>query len=288
MNIKDFLIDNYIWILVVILLSIITIIGFLADKKKGKKEKPIKTKENQTANQDAVNPISYQAPPTNTMYQPPLGAINTQINNPNPTTVNTSFPNTMNNQGVNQPTIEPIAPVSPINSINNNYNSLNNNSFGPSIEQPGTIPKAVSPQPIITNQIPNTNPIPSPLENINSMNNITNTTLPTPEQPQTISVPNQVTPQQNIAFNPYQNTNNNNQFPNQTLPPQQEYPQMANFNQPTTPINSVYPNETVIPNIQTPPSPQNNLQNSGMSSPQVTSPQPINFVYGNPSNDQQQ
>ena len=40
MNIKDFLIDNYIWILVIILITIITIIGFLADKKKsGKKEK---------------------------------------------------------------------------------------------------------------------------------------------------------------------------------------------------------------------------------------------------------
>ena len=34
MNIKDFLIDNYIWIIVIILITIITIIGFLADRKK--------------------------------------------------------------------------------------------------------------------------------------------------------------------------------------------------------------------------------------------------------------
>ena len=37
MNIKEFLLDNYIWILVVILLSIITVIGFLADKNRGGK-----------------------------------------------------------------------------------------------------------------------------------------------------------------------------------------------------------------------------------------------------------
>ena len=48
MNIKDFLIENYIWILVVILLCIITVIGFLADKKKTKKEKIKKEIENET------------------------------------------------------------------------------------------------------------------------------------------------------------------------------------------------------------------------------------------------
>ena len=44
MNIKNFLIDNYIYIIIVIVLIIITIIGFLADKKKSseKKEKPSK------------------------------------------------------------------------------------------------------------------------------------------------------------------------------------------------------------------------------------------------------
>ena len=35
MNIKDFLLDNYIYIIIVIVLIIITIIGFLADKKRG-------------------------------------------------------------------------------------------------------------------------------------------------------------------------------------------------------------------------------------------------------------
>ena len=39
MNIKDFLLDNYIWIVVVIILCIITVIGFLADKTRTKKEK---------------------------------------------------------------------------------------------------------------------------------------------------------------------------------------------------------------------------------------------------------
>ena len=41
MNIVDFLIANYYWFIAIILLTIITIIGFLADKKKSdaKKEK---------------------------------------------------------------------------------------------------------------------------------------------------------------------------------------------------------------------------------------------------------
>ena len=41
MNIKDFLIDNYIYIIIVIVLIIITIIGFLADKKKNGEKKEI-------------------------------------------------------------------------------------------------------------------------------------------------------------------------------------------------------------------------------------------------------
>ena len=34
MNIKDFLIDNYIYIIIVVILIVITVIGFLADKKR--------------------------------------------------------------------------------------------------------------------------------------------------------------------------------------------------------------------------------------------------------------
>ena len=43
MNIKDFLMDNYIYIIIVIVLIIITIVGFLADKQKnGGKKKRVK------------------------------------------------------------------------------------------------------------------------------------------------------------------------------------------------------------------------------------------------------
>ena len=63
MNIKQFLIDNYIWILAIILITIITIIGFLADKKKsGKKNEippqpiaPAGSIENQTTMQSQDN-----------------------------------------------------------------------------------------------------------------------------------------------------------------------------------------------------------------------------------------
>ena len=43
MNIKDFLMDNFVYIIIIIILIIVTIIGFLADKKKNgeKKEAPV-------------------------------------------------------------------------------------------------------------------------------------------------------------------------------------------------------------------------------------------------------
>ena len=79
MNIKEFLLDNYIWILVVILLSIITIIGFLADKKKG----PKKSKQNnqKTLNPESIPngaPLNYQ--PASTDSQQPLNYQNQMIN----------------------------------------------------------------------------------------------------------------------------------------------------------------------------------------------------------------
>ena len=40
MNIKTFLIENYIWIIVIILITIITIIGFKISSKKADKDHP--------------------------------------------------------------------------------------------------------------------------------------------------------------------------------------------------------------------------------------------------------
>lgn len=48
MNIKEFLIANYIWILVIILLAIVTIIGFLAEKSRTEKKDEKKKQEQQT------------------------------------------------------------------------------------------------------------------------------------------------------------------------------------------------------------------------------------------------
>ena len=58
MNIKDFLIDNYIWIIVIILITIVTIIGFLADKKKNenKNEAPAQPR-NQSKGMQQTNDI---------------------------------------------------------------------------------------------------------------------------------------------------------------------------------------------------------------------------------------
>ena len=86
MNIKDFLIENYIWLLVIILITIVTIIGFLADKKRGgKKEKNVQQTTPQNVNNQPVNPqlmnnqqLNNQSP---IQYQQPQDIQSNQMNN---------------------------------------------------------------------------------------------------------------------------------------------------------------------------------------------------------------
>ena len=61
MNISEFIKDNYIWFLVILLIAIITVIGFLADKNNGKKKE-----KNAKGNKD-VNKgnLSIQVQPNN-------------------------------------------------------------------------------------------------------------------------------------------------------------------------------------------------------------------------------
>lgn len=74
MNIKEFLLDNYIWIIVVILLSIITVIGFLADKKKTPKKKKGESSPMNPGDVASANtaPINYQSTPTLNQNDIPL------------------------------------------------------------------------------------------------------------------------------------------------------------------------------------------------------------------------
>ena len=105
MNIKQFLLDNYIWILVIILISIVTIIGFLADKKKNDKKKE-NAAQQQPSNENNLAPMQYQEQSqsaANTMGMNnalgfPLPQQSTQINNmANPQPTSPFMMNTPNN-----------------------------------------------------------------------------------------------------------------------------------------------------------------------------------------------
>ena len=105
MNIVDFLIANYHWILAIILLTIITIIGFLADKKKNDKKKEDKTPKKKTAKNDMTikqQSMQYQPEIQNqTETQQPMMPNN--INNINSGPMNQNLnTNQMDNGLINQ------------------------------------------------------------------------------------------------------------------------------------------------------------------------------------------
>ena len=108
MNIKDFLIENYIWILVVILLSIVTIIGFLADKKRVKnKKEEVPANNGNNANATTIPDNSNNSNPVNT-------GINYQTNsNQQFDSLNMPLPQAnIDMQPVT--TVSPVGPTEPI------------------------------------------------------------------------------------------------------------------------------------------------------------------------------
>lgn len=309
MNIRDFLLDNYIYILIVILLSIITVIGFLADKKKsGKKEKP--SKNTQDANQMNVANTN-QAPMT---YQ---NSNDIMLNNQ---PMNNSQMNTMNNQmGMMNNGLE-----QPMNIQNGNTTSINQMN---NINQ--TIPQPLPPQDIpnnngFTETMMNQQPMmnnPQPVEDINPINNqvsepiyqplseqkpvipprepMSDIQIPKPMPSQTVPnnnftgvmMSNQPQPmEQNIM--PMQEPQSINNMAQSTMPqfspqPIQSEPQMnfsgsQNMNQNlNNNMNMNQPNmNTGVMPTPMPTQPQNNGVPTSMPSPQPTTPQPVSFVYG--------
>ena len=98
MNFVDFLMDNYIWIIVIILITIITIIGFLADKKKNNK-----SKEEQPINNQNFNTI--QPENMNVMPQPMQNMNNQEMNmqnGMNNMNFNNQMPQTSSSPAANQ------------------------------------------------------------------------------------------------------------------------------------------------------------------------------------------
>jgi hypothetical protein len=308
MNIKDFLIDNYIWIIVIILITIITIIGFLADKKKGDKRKeniPNSTPDSNNMFMNNQQQMQYQQP---TMME------NSQINNSVGMNYVSPAPQMQNgfNQNVGSLNVQPVvtepSPV-PVNVVpTNNMNQMNNpmpvENVVPRVEQESMYQPLSEQKPIIAPQpIPNFN---EPSNNggqpvmSNSPQNIQNI-VPTP----VLTINNQMNNNQMAPMvnepmmNPIENYNITNNAPQMGFANTQMAPSM---NQLTTVPQSVNP--TTIPTPQ-PVQPQpimtnayNNQQMMGVSNYNQPSPQshieatvnqtaqPINFVYGPQNNNQ--
>ena len=266
--IKEFLIDNYIWIIIIIILSIITIIGFLADKKKNQTKRANTmggTIENQNPNMNPSN-MTYQPQPN--MNQP----INYQQENNNLLGLQ---PNPMPNNIVNNQ----LQPDNNLNSQINNINPPINNNVGPmNIQQP------VMPNGQVVNEM-NYN-APQPVEPLNAAINQPAETMYQPLSEQTPSF-NPVDPNVNAMNNLMPNGQLANQMPNgQMAEPINMQPlQTGNIMQPTQVdpmVMATNPMNNPMP--QPIPNPEGNTIPNPITPPQPVSPQPINYMYGNQNN----
>ena len=295
MNIKDFLIENYIWILVVILLTIVTIIGFLADKKKsGKKEKneanniqPMN--QPQMAQPIVAGPINYQPMENNTeqqMVQPTNGSLNFQLPpNTNIQPVNQMVNSQVNQMPTNQMNIQPPvqntqvqtpSPFPQVQMVEPVMNNVPQDTFrmnNPTPVEPIAPVTEVSQEPMyqpLSEQTPHFNP-----RDIN-----TEISIPTPVPVVTEEVPqiNQMQPSFS-GESVVEPMNQNMEYPNPQPQPVAVNPQQVQMMQPNMNFNNMVqqPENNVIPQ----PIPIHGTNNT-IPSPtngQVMQ-QPMNFVYG--------
>lgn len=324
MNIKDFLIENYIWIIVIILITIVTVIGFLADKNKEKKKakgakstianekttpQPLSTMNNQPTNIDYQAPLQYQQPqetPSNLQMNNNMGmdfnVMNTTVKPLNRMDFSTNE---------TQPIITQPQPLQP---IDNQVGLMNNpqpvENVAPNIQQESMYQPLSEQKPIIAPQpVPNFSAMQSPVNNgfnqvqpmpvnniqpeSNPYNVIPPVSQPINGQPEMI-MPEQVLNQTQIYNNmqPQIQSNDNNftgmPTNNTTIP------------QPVNPIpapKSVMPEPMIIQgNYNQTEAMQQNLGqsqlmgqsgNTNINQPvQNVIPQPINFVYGPQNNNQ--
>ncbi len=143
MSFVEFLSSNYVWILILLGIAIVTVIGFLADKKKkGKK---------QAKQEEVVENINNQMPPANTANNDSLGVnnVNANVVSPSATQMPTSNVDSMGNNMMNgpvnvSPTINPNGMPSQqvmANNIDPNVNA--NNNVNPVM---GQMPQAINPE----------------------------------------------------------------------------------------------------------------------------------------------
>lgn len=287
-TVVDFLLEYYIWILVILVILLITVVGFLADTKKKKKLREQKENVNNDAMNNSFDANNNQGMNFNGINQ----NMNTGFDNYNQNISNYSQDNMMN-QNLNNNMMNPIndnmmnnqninlnSAVVPnmnqnlntINSFENNANNVmpeqnkginnsnNNDSFFiPASEQTPrfearevSIPKLVEPTPIVENRV----------------NSVPTAVVEPTEVPNTIvqNMNQNVIPQMTSpAPEPLQATN-------VSITPNVQSNQMPINNQTVTPIPSVMPNmvnpETIPnsnPQVQTPVEPINQNQQNQMN-----------------------
>ena len=301
MNIKDFLIDNYIWIIVIILITIITIIGFLADRKKDNKEK--------VPQQPVPTPDLEQYSSTQMQYQPqePTDSMQNQMNK------EIQFPNQnmniQNNQelankpAINEETesINTVPTPTDINTMNNpkpieniQPNFMQEPMYKPLSEQKPNIPP--QPVPNYSNNIQEMNKVGNEMNQnnpnrMNMENNFQNTEQPMMPN-QNYNIPNTMTNNNNNNFS--SQMNNNNQ-PNTTIPTSVNQIRRPEPISPQPIMQNTYNNMNQTPNqnfntgmpqgINSQPMNQQ-MGQQPMPNQTTTTPQPINFVFGPQNNNQ--
>lgn len=283
MNIKEFLIANYIWILVIILLAIVTIIGFLAEKNKSDKKEKKKENESpqqvnmqpeQIMNNQPNNQVTYQGQVPNQHEQ--MTRVN-QMVTPDMQQNNQMVQNVPNSQPVYQEQIsqQPYQPqVEPMMMPNQTIPA-------PSVAEP------MNSMPLEQNVVPTYQPLseqtpkiaPQPIPNIVSHEEVITPIMPQPQfvsgqpmQEPIMQTYNQVQPVQTNVIPDSQMLNINQYDNNMMAQPQGTIPQ------PVIPQNIMQPMQNMgIPAYN----------NQPMPTQTVVEQQPVNFVFGQPNNNNQ-
>lgn len=285
MNIIDFLYDNYLWIIAILVIAIFTTIGFIADRKSksksGKGNKSIGTPSNQAK----VVPTEVPTPANNINANMNMASMPNNnyknVNNNSNLTINGAPVNNMNEQGiVNNYTNGGI--VNPINQapnmgINENIMPSNHtmNGVSQSVPNVNSVPTSEPVVKPVNPMMPNenmqqgfVNPTPIGNQNFNQVNNITPNVNPVPEQPPVYNNQAYVNESPNMIVNSWEEPRPVNPVSiNQGF-----YQNMAN-NIPANNSPSQIPIQESIP-VNTVP---NNMPN-GNSAPG------LNFVYGSNRN----
>lgn len=239
MKIIDFLIANYHWILAIILLTIITIIGFLADKKKNDKKKENKVPKQQPDNNNMImnqQPMQYQPEIQNQINEQPLMRNNMNMDN------NITMNQINNNQNLG--TIP--QPMMYGGEMQNNNNLMNNpqpveNIVFDAVQEPMYQP--------LEEQKPHF--APQPTTSFDAMKEVQNQSPQIMNNPQTVVNQNVMNQQQMQS--------------SESIEPMPIYNQNANMQE-----NNNYGMQNMITNQGTIPQPVNSIP-----VPQPVSPQPI-------------